>query len=95
MSMGVQWLAARNETTVDVAMMYVAMVGVVIVRRGDGRRGDGGQTRMVQGHTVVSWIMISCLDAIESIVLVNGDGGVYCCGCFFGSGCDCCCNCVV
>ena len=38
--------------------------------RGDGGRGDGGQTN--GAGTVVSWIMMSCLDTIQSIVLING-----------------------
>jgi len=36
------------------------------------------------------WIMDRevVFGAIQSIVLINGDNGVYCCSCFWGSGCD-------
>ena len=43
------------------------------------------------------WIMDRevVFGAIQSIVLINGDNGVYCCSCFWGSGCGCCRNCFV
>ena len=75
---------------------------------GDGVYGNngrgGGETRRwwARGWWAnqwcrdgVSWIMMSCLDTIQSIVLMSGDSDVYCCGCFVGSGCGCHCNCSV
>ena len=43
------------------------------------------------------WIMDRevVFGAIQSIVLINGDNGVHCCSCFWGSGCGCCRNCFV
>ena len=90
-------------------MVHVTMVGMVVVRQEDGGRGGGGRSNggrkqsgcMYVAECGVEWSAQWIMDrevvfgAIQSIVLINGDNGVYCCSCFWGSGCGCCRNCFV